>query len=352
MRRREFLFGSAAGLMTAKMIGTVSRSSPARSVMGAEETAIFPTPFSVSLRDGRFQLGDDVAIVTSPDASANELSVAKALRDELADWFGLVLKIRSGSAVPAAKRVIVIGTSGRALIRDANARVGTHSLENDASPEAYTLRVGPDLAVISGADSQGVRYGLQSLKQLIVSAAGKLSLPCLDIVDHPQKPFRGVKLYLPGPQNIPFFQRFIRDFVVAYKFNTVIMEFNTGMRLESHPELNVGWREMVRDTNYSRRNYPPGSLHGREQNSCHQDTADGDFLEKQEVAELADFIRSQGIELIPELPSFTHSYYLLTRHKDLSEVPGDKWPDTYCPSNPKTYELLFEVYDTRTACST
>ena len=123
------------------------------------------------------------------------------------------------------------------------------------------------------------------------------------------------------------------------------MELNAGMRLESHPELNAGWLEMLLDTNYSRRNYPPGSLHGREQNSCHQDTADGDFLEKQEVAELADFVRSQGIELIPELPSFTHSYYLLTRHKELSEVPGDRWPDTYCPSNPKTYELLFEVYD-------
>jgi Glycosyl hydrolase family 20, catalytic domain len=44
-------------------------------------------------------------------------------------------------------------------------------------------------------------------------------------------------------------------------------------------------------------------------------------------------------------PSFTHSYYLLGPHEELSEVPGEKWPDTYCPSNPKSYELLFDVYD-------
>lgn len=47
----------------------------------------------------------------------------------------------------------------------------------------------------------------------------------------------------------------------------------------------------------------------------------------------------------PELPSFTHSYYLLSAHPELSEVPGELWPDTYCPSNPESYKLLFDVYD-------
>ena len=346
MRRREFLLGSAAGLLTARMSGQVSpRLRTAQPSLGAAETGIFPIPFSASMREGRFPVADDVVIVTPSDGSNDELAVAKALRDELADWFGLILTIRSDSALPTGKRAIVIGISERPLIRKAFGHAGTQPLESNSLPEAYTLRIRSDLAVISGADSRGVRYGLQSFKQLLDIDGGRLGVPCVDVVDHPQKPFRGVKIYLPGPKNIPFFKRFIRDFVVAHKYNTLIMELNAGMRLESHPEMNTGWREMLLDTNYSRRNYPPGSLHGREQNSCHQDTADGDFLEKQEVAELADFIRSQGIELIPELPSFTHSYYLLTRHKELSEVPGDRWPDTYCPSNPKTYELLFEVYD-------
>ena len=346
MRRREFLLASAGGLLAARVSGQVpSGPKPAQTSLRAEETGIFPIPFSVSMREGRFHIAEDVVIVTPSDASANELSVAKALRDELADWFGLILKVRSDSALPPGKRAIVIGNAERPLIRTAITSAGRQSIESTSLPEAYVLRIGTDLAVLSGVDSRGVRYGLQSLKQLLDSDAGRLTLPCLDVVDHPQKPFRGVKLYLPGPQNISFFKRFIRDFVVAHKYNTVIMELNASMRLEGHPEMNAGWRELLLDTNYSRRNYPPGSFHGREQNSCHQDTADGEFLEKKEVAELADFIRSHGLELIPELPSFTHSYYLLTRHKDLSEVPGDKWPDTYCPSNPKTYELLFEVYD-------
>lgn len=345
MKRREFLLVSAAGLLAARISAKAhSGSVPDQETQAAEEAAILPLPFSVSMREGRFRLLDDVIIVIPSNVTPDELLVARRLRDELADWDGLILTIKATAAVPRGSRVIAMGMSTSPFIRAALDDVGAPA-EVSSAPEAYRLHVRPNIAVISGADSRGLHHGFESLRQLISSEAGVSSLPCLDVLDRPQKPFRGLKLYLPGQQNIAFFKRFIRDFVAAQKYNTLIMELNAGMRLEAHPELNAGWRELVLDTNYSRRNYPPGSLHGREQNSCHQDTADGGFLEKHEVAELADFVRSYGIELIPELPSFTHSYYLLTRHKELSEVPGDKWPDTYCPSNPDTYSLLFEVYD-------
>ena len=100
-----------------------------------------------------------------------------------------------------------------------------------------------------------------------------------------------------------------------------------------------------RDSNYSCRNYPPGPYHDVEQNSSHQDTADGGFLEKDEVADLARFTAKYQIELIPEIASFTHSYYLLTKHRDLAAVPQSQWPDIYCASNPKCYPLVYEVYD-------
>ena len=60
---------------------------------------------------------------------------------------------------------------------------------------------------------------------------------------------------------------------------------------------------------------------------------------------LVDFANENFLEVIPEIPSLTHGYYLLTRHPELAEYPGDRWPDTYCPSNPKSYELMFDVYD-------
>ena len=76
------------------------------------------------------------------------------------------------------------------------------------------------------------------------------------IRDWPDKPYRGISLYLPGRDNIPFFKRFVSDFIAMYKYNTLIMEMNACMRLESHPELNYGWVQFARDVNYSCRNYP------------------------------------------------------------------------------------------------
>ena len=57
------------------------------------------------------------------------------------------------------------------------------------------------------------------------------------------------------------------------------------------------------------------------------------------------FVRQHHVEVIPEIPSLTHSYYLLTRHRELAEVQDAEWPDTYCPSEPKVYDLLFDVLD-------
>ncbi|MBZ5594850.1 MAG: beta-N-acetylhexosaminidase [Acidobacteriia bacterium] len=346
LHRREFLLASAAGL-AGHGLGAQTRSIQSERAADAPEqrSGIFPFASQFSRQRGSFNLSNDVVILVPPEPTAQEWFLARSLRNELSDWFGIILTIERASDPTLDRRAIVMGISGRPLTRAFVAKAGVKADQQTMAPESYTLLVRPDLVVVAGADSAGAFYGFQSLRQLLASDEGKLTLPCVNVTDGPQKPFRGLKLYLPGQQNIPFFKRFVRDFVATHKYNTLIMELNAGMRLESHPELNAGWRDLVLDTNYSRRNYPPGSLHGREQNSCHQDTADGGFIEKREVAELADFVRSHGIELIPEMPSFTHSYYLLTRHKDLSEVPGERWPDTYCPSNPETYRLLFDVYD-------
>src|SRR5262249_36577540 len=118
MRRREFLLASAAGLLTARMPGEGRCGPPvAQPKAGDEEKGIFPIPLSISKGEGRFQITNALVIVPPADASVDEVSAAKALRDELADWFGVILTIRPDSALPAGKRAIVIGTAERPFIR-------------------------------------------------------------------------------------------------------------------------------------------------------------------------------------------------------------------------------------------
>ncbi|HLP72359.1 MAG TPA: family 20 glycosylhydrolase, partial [Bacteroidales bacterium] len=68
-------------------------------------------------------------------------------------------------------------------------------------------------------------------------------------------------------------------------------------------------------------------------------------LEKEEVADLVSYIRKFNIEVIPELPSLTHAYYLLWGHKELAENMAQPYPDTYCPLKPGSYDLYFDVLD-------
>jgi len=315
------------------------------SIGPADPVGIFPRPHEMTESPGRFFLNDQSSIILPGAASETDQRLARHLVEELSDRYGVQPRIRNENSLPKDNRFILMGSINNPLVRDFCRQHRPDITAANPGPEGYFLHVDDHSIVVAGSDDRGAFYGLQSLRQLIGKGEGQVHVKSVQVRDWPDKPFRGIYLYVPGRDNLPMFKRFIRDFMARYKFNTVIIEMNACMRFDSHPELNEGWVEFTRDTNYSRRNYPPGPLHDREQNSSHQDCGDGAFLEKAEVADLVEWCRHHSLEVIPAIPSLTHAFYLLTRHKELSEVPGDKWPDTYCASNPQSYKLLFEVMD-------
>jgi hexosaminidase len=309
------------------------------------ESAIFPQPQEISNSGSDFALDNQVRVVVPSKASEQDLLLAGMLVNELSDRFGLFLKIERVKNLSAGKRAILMGSIKNPLVRGYCTEMKLARGVESLGPEGYILHADKNMVLVAGKDDRGAFYGLQSLRQIVVKEEKEVRFRGALIRDWPDKQFRGIYMFLPGRDNINYFKRFVRDFMAMFKYNTLILEMNSCMRLEKHPELNTGWVEFARDVDYSCRNYPLGPFHGMEQNSSHQDTADGGFLEKEEIADLTRWIRRHHIELIPEIPSFTHSYYLLTGHKDLAAVPQDKWPDIYCPTNPNSYELVYQVYD-------
>ncbi len=358
LTRREFLHTAAGAAVGSAMIvgpdtflsgeagsapSTVEGHSDGADL--AFQSPIFPKPQEISSSGSDFVLDNQVRIVVPSDASEQDLLLAGLLVNELGDRFGLHLKVERITALSANRRVILMGSIKNSLVRRYCTATELMASTQSLGPESYFLQTNKNIVLVAGSDDRGAFYGFQSLRQLLVNDEKSTRFRGVLIRDWPDKPFRGIYLFLPGRDNIAFFKRFVRDFMALYKYNTLIMEMNACMRLDHHPELNYGWVRFARDANYSCRNYPPQPFHGMEQNSSHQDTADGAFLEKEEVADLARWVKRHHIELVPSLPSFTHSYYLLTEHRDLAAVPQNKWPDIYCPSNPKPYSLVFEVYD-------
>jgi hypothetical protein len=299
----------------------------------------------MELRGAPFALNKECTVVVPLAASASDRALARFLMEELSDCYDLQLKTEYSEKLPTAGKFIVAGSIRNPLVREFCRQNRLEVTAQNPGPEGYVLYANENSVAVAGSDQRGAFYGVQSLRQLISREDQLLQVPGVRVRDWPDKFFRGVKLYVPGRSSIAYFRRFVREVMARYKFNTLMMEMNACMRLDRHPEINAGWVEFARDTNYHRLNYPPGALHGREQNSSHQDCGEGGFLEKSEVADLVRWAEAHQIEVVPEIPSFTHSFYLLARHKDLTDVPGDKWPDTYCPSEPRSYQLIFEVMD-------
>lgn len=301
---------------------------------------IFPKPRQIEFLNGRLKLGEAVPILLPGTPSADDLFLARLLTAELSDRYGVALHTRRVTSIPAEGSYLLLGSAVNPLVRE--------YLRDRAQPpvekEGYVLEVTDRAAVVAGTDASGAFYGLQSLRQLIERGPDAVSIHGARIRDWPLMPFRGVKLYLPGHENIAYFKRFVRDVMALYKYNKLIVEVNAAMRFDRHPELNAGWIEFSKNMKYTRRERSPGPGH-QFQDSANADTADGEVLEKQEVADLAAYARQFHIDVIPEIPSLTHSYYLLSRHRELAEIQDAEWPDTYCPSEPKVYELLFDVLD-------
>ncbi|MBR9999896.1 MAG: beta-N-acetylhexosaminidase [Cyclobacteriaceae bacterium] len=312
-------------------------------VQGQETTLIFPVPQEIKTNGEVFKLDEQVIILVPQYASENDLRLARALVRDLSNQYGIALTVKHGSELPDENRkYILMGTIDNPLIK---AYCRSNEIEVSAGnpgKEGYVLVVKENRVVVAGWDDAGAFYGLQSLRQLVQDKEG-YQLTGVQVRDWPVMPFRGIRLYIPGPENIAFFKRFLRDFMALYKFNKVIIEANC-MRLNRHPEVNAGWIEFSKYMKYTRTSELLG-IHGQTRNSGHQDAGDGFILEQDDVKKIVEFAGENFIEVIPEIPSLTHGFYLLTRHPELAEYEADIWPDTYCPSNPATYDLMFDVLD-------
>ena len=113
------------------------------------------------------------------------------------------------------------------------------------------------------------------------------------------------------PRTPPRTLRRCIDQCARWKLNAILLSLETGLRFQRHPEL------------------------------CHA-TA----LGPEEMKKLIAYADERFIEIIPQIQSLGHCRYWLFKggqHLDLAENAAS--PSAYCPSNPKVYELMFELYE-------
>ncbi|MEG1441728.1 MAG: family 20 glycosylhydrolase, partial [Oscillospiraceae bacterium] len=223
------------------------------------------------------------------------------------------------------------------IIQKINKTFGNVYEEND---DGYIIEITDEISVYSNSDC-GLFMGAYAVARHIKNAQINMGI----IYNFPISKYRGIKVYLPARKDIKYFKEFI-DFCTYYGYNRVMIEVGGAMEYKKHPEINAGWIEYCnRFKEYQGQSLDIQNSPKWARNSIHCENGGGDFLTQNEVKDLIAYCEARCFEVIPEVPSLSHCDYLLVNHPELRERKDDDLPDTYCPSNPESYKLLFSVLD-------
>ncbi len=249
---------------------------------------LLPTPKHVRPRAGRFALRDGIPVVLAPGSDDRDFAAARELA---------AAATRLGVRLP-------IETQRRS--RDLGPRI---ELRRDAERgDAYRLRVAADRIEAVGAGAPGLRYAVETLKQL---AGDRRSLPACEIEDAPDFELRGLMLdvsrgKVPSDRTL----RELVDLCVRLKLNVLMLYTEHTFRFRRHPRIG----------------------------------AEASPLDAETLRALDGYAAARCVDLVPTLQSLGHMQGVLSipRYAHLDESDR-RW--TLSPAEPGTYELLRDLYD-------
>lgn len=288
---------------------------------GTDGFGIIPAPVSLQARPGTFGPGAHTRIAYD-DSSA--LPVARMCRDFLSRHYHLDLRLVPEKASGSDDRIL-FSSAGYA----------------DPDTESYRLEVHPGGIRVSGRGA-GLFYGLQSLMQLFPLHPGaRLSIPCVQIADHPRYPYRGLML---GESYHFFPVSFVKELIdemSRYKLNT----------LHWHLTDDNGWRIQIK-------RYPQLTETGawrRETQIGHDGNAFdgvryGGYYTQDEIRDIVRYAAERHVTIIPEIEMPGHCMAALASYPWLGCTGGPYevatawgiYKDIYCPSD-STFGFLENV---------
>lgn len=176
------------------------------------------------------------------------------------------------------------------------------------SPEGYILQVKKDGIHISSRSSAGLFYGCQTLEQLMEDSRDfDKPIPAIKITDFPAISYRAVHLDTKHHLDRMDYYYDMMDKLARYKVNAVIWELEDKFKYTRRPEV-----------------------------------AAPNAISKQEMQALCRYAKERNIDISPLVQGLGHASFILKHHWELRENPKSDWE--LCPSNPKTYELLYDLY--------
>ncbi len=217
----------------------------------------------------------------------------------------------------------------------------------DYDGERYTVECLNNTVVVSGGKRISLLYGAN----IISSLTDREGFHPIDIDDFPSAKLRGFHFGLPHRDKIEFTKKLLRYVLLPMRYNVVFLEFAGGMRFDRHPEISEGWISAAENAKAGKQPFMPHS----------DKVSRWSLLEKEDVRRLVTYVKDLGFALIPEVQSLAHVQYITYAHPEIAELdetvvevdvregadarPESFYAHSYCPSNPKSYEIIYDIID-------
>jgi hexosaminidase len=318
--RRFQSFSLLAGLVLIALI-----AFPA--MVHGENLTIIPKPLSIRQSEGHFTISEKTVIVVHPGLPDWRM-VANSVREKLRRATGLELPVMADEE-DLASCIVINGNTGK----------------KELGEEAYELSVRVDRVMITAQTAHGAYYGTQSLYQLLppevehpaASTGIPWKIPCVEILDKPRFPWRGMHLDVGRHFFPPAFVKRYLDVMAAYKLNT----------FHWHLTEDQGWRIEIKK-------YPRLTGIGSQRRETMGDCAPyGGYYTQDEVREVVEYARQRFISVVPEIEMPGHAQAALASYPEFSCSGGPvtvatEWGvfnDVYCAGREGTFEFLKNILE-------
>ena len=276
--------------------------------LSIDALTLFPEPKILHMESGVVPLGSFPGYAVYGNVSRG----GRIFADEIRDFYGMELK-----EDPAGK--IIFGVESSPEIRSALKR---HALEKDFHNirfDGFSISVTDREILVAAKEPRGVIYGAQTLAELVKMSSGEAGAPVIRkvrLTDWPRQKRRLLHqmlnaFYHQNKYEVKFFKEMLRKHPIASRFNEFSFELGDYYRWECMP---IG-------------NHPLS-------------------WSKEEFGEIVDYLNADAMKVIPYVQSLGHmEWWLFSRPGQFEELREDGGKGVICTNNPKTYPLLFRIFD-------
>lgn len=296
-----------------------------------ETLHLMPWPQKIEVKSGNFTLNSTFKVNITGQPHQRLFVATSNFQRRLDGRTGLFLKqgfVTSSNEFPQAQLQINCKKAGK---------IGLYE------DESYQLNIHSNTILIDASSDLGAMHALETLLQLLQNDGTSFNFPCVSITDYPRFTWRGLMIDAARHfQPVEVIKRNL-DAMAATKMNV----------FHWHLVDDQGWR-----------------IEMKKHKVLTEKASDGLYYTQEEIKNIVKYASDRGILVVPEIDVPGHASAILTAFPEigskvltLNQVSSETsksvsglikyslernagiFTPTLDPSNPKTYQILSEIFD-------